>query len=128
MSVTVDQTWVYRFHDRLLLTYQQKGSLLQNLIDPGMLHANVDAAIDHHDRLGNVIANDVVIPFGQTKILNPEHSRRACTLLSSDAAVLVSDEHQLRAMVDPQNGYTNTIIYALGRRVDLHIKIGRAHV
>src|SRR3990167_8518254 len=57
----------------------------------------------------------------ETKILNPEHSRRAVTLQSSDAAVLVSDEHTLRSMVNPQNGYTNTIVYALGRRADKHI-------
>lgn len=121
MSVTVDQSWVYRFHDQLNLTYQQKGSLLENLIDPGMVHRDVGAAIDHHERLGNVIANDVIIPFGQTKILNPEHSRRAATLQSSDAAVLVSDEHTLRAMVNPQNAYTSTIVMALGRRADKHV-------
>jgi hypothetical protein len=121
LSITVDQTWVYRFHDQLLLTYQQKGSMLTNLIDGGMVHRDVHAAVDHHERLGNVIANDVVSPFGQTKILNPEHSRRAVTLVSSDAAVLVSDENTLRAMVNPQNGYTNTIVYALGRRADKHI-------
>lgn len=121
MSVTVDQAWVYRFHDQLLLTYQQRGSLLSGLIDPGMVHRGVNAAIDHHERLGNVMANDVVAPFGQTVVLNPPHSRRAVTLISSDATVLVSDEHKLRSMVDPQNGYTNTIVYALGRREDKHV-------
>lgn len=121
MSVTVDQTWVYRFHDQLHLTYQQMGSMLENLISPEMVHRDVRAAIDHHERLGNVIANDVVVPFGQTNILNPEHSRRAVTLLSSDAAVLISDEHTLRAMVDPKNGYTTTIVSALGRRADKHL-------
>lgn len=121
MSVTVDQTWIYRFHDVLMLTYQQQGSLLQNLIDPGNVHRDVGAAIDHFDRLGNVIANDVVAPFGPTVVLNPEHSRRAVTLQSSDATVLVSDENTLRAMINPTNGYLRTIVYALGRRADKHI-------
>lgn len=121
MPVTVDQAWVVRFHDQLLLTYQQMGSLLENLIDPIMVHRGVQAAIDHHERLGNVIANDVISPFGQTNILNPAHSRRAITLQSSDAAVLISDEHTLRSMVNPQNGYTRTIVGALGRRADKHI-------
>jgi hypothetical protein len=97
------------------------GSKLGKYIDPGMLHADVHGAIDHHDRLGNVMANDIISPFGQTKILNPEHSRRAVTLISSDAAVLVSDENTLRAMINPQNGYTTTIVAALGRRADKHI-------
>jgi hypothetical protein len=105
----------------LLLTYQQKGSLLQGVIAPENVHRDVQSAIDHFDRLGNVIANDVVTPFGQTQILNPAHSRRAATLQSSDAAVLVSDEHTLRSMINPQNGYTNTIVFALGRRADKHI-------
>jgi len=121
MAVTVDQAWVYRFHDQLLLTYQQKGSLLENLVDPSMVHRDVQAAIDHFERLGNVIANDVISPFGQTQILNPAHSRRAVTLQSSDAAVLLSDEHTLRSMTQPQNGYTSTIVFALGRRADKHI-------
>ncbi len=120
-SITVDQAWVYRFHDQLNLTYQQKGSLLENLIDPGMVHRDVSAAIDTHERLGNVIANDVISPFGQTKILNPAHSRRSVTLQSSDAAVLVSDEHTLRSMVHPMNGYLNTMVFAMGRRADKHI-------
>src|SRR5688572_3328520 len=111
MSVTVDQAWVYRFHDTLSLTYQQKGSLLENTIDPGMVHRGVHAAIDHHERLGNEVANDVVAPFAQTQVLNPEHSRRAVTLQSSDATVLIADEHTLRSMVDPSNGYTNTIVF-----------------
>ncbi len=121
MSVTVDQAWVYRFHDTLNITYQQQGSLLENLISPGMVHRDVHAAIDHHERLGNVIANDVVSPFGQTVVLNPPHSRRAVTLLSSDATVLVADEHTLRSMVEPTSGYTQTIVFALGRRADKHI-------
>jgi hypothetical protein len=121
MSLTVDQAWVYRFHDQLLLTYQQMKSLLENKIMPNMVHRDVHAAIDHHERLGNVIANDVVVPFGQTRVLNPEHSRRAVALQSSDATVLISDEHTLRSMVNPQNGYTQTIVAACGRRADKHI-------
>lgn len=121
MSATVDQAWVYRFHDQILLTYQQMGSQLEGLIDQGMVHRNVSAAIDHHERLGLVMANDVVNPFGQTIVLNPPHSRRAATLVSSDATVLVSDEHTLRSMANPQSPYTRTIVGAIGRRADKHI-------
>lgn len=120
-SITVNQLWTYRFHDQLHLTYQQMGSLLERTIAPEMVHRDVGAAIDHHERLGNVIANDVVIPFGQTQILNPPHSRRAVTLQSSDAAVLVSDENTLRSMVKPNNAYTRTMAYAMGRRADKHV-------
>lgn len=116
--ITADQAWVYRFHDQLHLTYQQEGSLIENLIEKSMVHRGVQAAIDHHERLGNVIANTTISPFGQTKILNPPHSRRAATLQSSDAAVLISDENTLRSMVNPQSQYTRTIVMALGRYAD----------
>lgn len=121
MAINVDQTWVPRFHDQLLLTYQQMGSEIEQFLEPYMVHRDVKGAVDHFERLGNVIANDVIVPFGQTNILNPGHSRRAVTLQSSDAAVLVSDENTLRAMVNPQDGYTRTIAYALGRRADKHV-------
>mgnify|MGYP003350667560 CR=1 FL=1 len=42
-----------------------------------MSASNVSAAIDHHERLGNVIANDVVEAFGPARHLNPAHTRRA---------------------------------------------------
>jgi len=121
MSVTVDQSWIYRFHDMIHLTYQQMSALVQGKVLPGVIHRGVKAAVDFFDRLGNVVANDVISPFGQTKILNPEHSRRATRMQSSDAAVLVSDENTLRAMTDPQNEYRDTIVAALTRRGDLHI-------
>ena len=121
MAITVDQAWTYRFHDVIHETYQQKGSLLENLIDPGMVHRGIMAAIDHHERLGNLIMNDVIVPFAQTKIANPEHSRRALTLQSSALTVLISDENSLRSMVNPQNAYTNALVYAAGRRADKHI-------
>lgn len=131
MSVTVEQHWVYRFHDTINLLYQQQGSMLENLIDPTMVHRDVRGAIDHHERMGGVIANDVINPFGPTQILNPPSSKRACTLQSSDAAVLVSDEHTLRSMVNPQSAYTKMIVWALGRRADKHIidnLVGNAQV
>lgn len=121
MSVSIDQWWVYRFHDQLNLTYQQERSLLENLIDPGMIHRDVQGAIDHHERLGNVVANDVVAPFGPMQVLNPASSRRATTLQSTDATVLISDEHTLRSMVNPRNGYMRMMAGALGRRADKHI-------
>lgn len=121
MSITADQAWVYRFHATLRLTYQQNAALLLSLLDPGMVHRDVSAAIDHHERLGNVMASDVVTPFGQVIPLNPEHSRRAVTLVSSHAIVLISDENTVRSMVELNNGYTRTLVGAMGRRDDKHI-------
>lgn len=121
MSIYADQAWVHRFHDTLLSTYQQMSSIVRGLLDPAMIHYDVSAAIDYHERLGTGIANDVVAPFAQTVAQNLNHSRRSCTLQSSDFTVLVSDENTLRSMVNPTNGYTQTILAGMNRRADLHV-------
>jgi len=121
MSIYADQAWVQRFHDTLYLTYQQLDSIVQALLSPMMIHNGVSAAVDYHERLGNGIANDVVAPFAQTVIQNLNHSRRSVIMQSSDYAVGISDENTLRSMVNPTNGYTQTILAGLKRRADLHV-------
>jgi Phage capsid protein len=121
MSFTADQAWVYRFHDTLLLTFQQMNSIVRSLLDPSMVHNDVSAAIDYHERLGNGIASDVVSPFAPTAAQNINQSRRAVTMQSSDFTVLVSDENNLRSMVNPTNGYTRTILAGCTRRADKHV-------
>lgn len=121
MSIYADQSWVQRFHDTLLITYQQMTSVVRGLLSPQMIHYDVSAAIDYHERLGNGIAIDIVAPFAQTVAQNINHSRRSVIMQSSDFTVLVSDENNLRSMVNPQNGYTQTILAGCSRRSDLHI-------
>lgn len=121
MSVTADQTWSYRFHDLIQTTFQQDEMMLLNKIDPMMVHRDIMAQVDFFERLGNVMANDVISPFGQTVRLNPAHSRRAVRLQSSDATVGISDENTLRGMVNPTSPYTFTVLAALRRRSDKHV-------
>lgn len=121
MSVYADQAWAQRFNDTLLITFQQQRSIVRTLLDPAMIHYDVSAAIDYHERLGTGIANDVVAPFAQTIAQNLNHSRRSCTMQSSDFTVLISDENTLRSMVNPTNGYTMTILAGCQRRADKHI-------
>ena len=64
-SLPVHQTRIEHFHDTLPLLYQQMDSMLRGRLDPGMVHTGLSAAVDYHDRLGNVLANDVVTPGGQ---------------------------------------------------------------
>ena len=121
MSITVDQTWIEKFHNVLHLTYQQMDSMLRSKLAPGMVHTDISAAIDYHDRLGNVVANDVVVPGGQLVPLNPVHSIRAVTVQSSEGSIRVFDENSLRAMINPTSGYTQTLAAAMQRRSDKHI-------
>lgn len=121
MPFTADQAWTYRFNDTIRLTYQQQKSIVRTLLDQAMIHYDISAAIDHHERMGTGIANDVVAPFGNTIAQNINQSRRAVTLVSSDFTVLVSDENTLRSMTNPTNGFTQTIIAGCNRRADKHV-------
>lgn len=121
MSIFADQAWVHRFHDTLLTTYQQTENLVRKLVPSQMVHLDVSAAVDYHERLGNGIANDVVAPFAPAVAANLNHSRRQCFMQSSDFIVLISDENLIRSMVNPQNGYTMTMLAAMNRRSDLHL-------
>ena len=131
MSVTVTQTWVHRFHDVVNIGYATMDSLVVNLLNEMMVHRDVRGAIDHHERLDHVIAQDMSNPFGPPVYLNPGHDKRAVTLVSSDATVLISDEHTLRGMVELKNPYTQLIIGAIKRRSDKHVidaLVGNAQV
>lgn len=131
MGLELENWWVYKFNNTIHITYQQAGSVLENRIDPGMVHRNIKANIDHHERLGLMVANDVIQPYGPTKVLNINTSRRACFLQSSDAALQISDEDTLRSMVEQQSPYTKAIVSALGRRADRHVitnAVGNAQV
>lgn len=121
MALTVDQTWFYRFHSQLKITYQQMNSMLRGRLDPAMVHPDVSAEIDHHDRLSLVVANDVVAPFGQIVPLNPTHTRRAVIPRSSEGSIRIADENTLRALINPQNAYMTILAAAMQRRSDKHI-------
>lgn len=116
--MALEQHWVYKFHDQIHLTYQQTQNLLGGTIDPSMINRDVRGAIDHHERMGAVIASDVVSPYAPVVPTVPESSKRAVTLVSTQAIVLVADEDKLRSLADPQNALTQTIVNAHKRRED----------
>jgi hypothetical protein len=131
MSVSMGQAWDLQFEAQLHLTYQQMDALVEGEIDRKYVHTGVQAAIDHFERLGNVVAHDNVVRHGQTQILNPRHSKRAVFPVSSDGAVLLANVDEVRTMVNPQNAYMQTIVAALKRRSDKHIisaALGSANV
>jgi hypothetical protein len=123
-SVSMGQAWHLQFDSVLHLTYQQMDALLEGQIDKRYVHTGVRASIDHFERLGNTVANDNVARHGQTRTVNPNHSKRAAFLVSSDAAVLLAHIDEVRTMVNPQSAYMQTIVASLKRRSDKHVIAG----
>lgn len=119
--MTLDQAWVIQFNDGYNIQLQQEESLLTGRIEPAMIHRNVRGAIDHHDRLGSLILNDVISPYGAVQPLQASHSRRAVTLLSSAGPLLFADEDTIRSMTNPDSGYRKILLAAAKRRRDKHL-------
>ena len=119
--MALDQAWVYHFNDGFLIQLQQEGSLLSGSLDPAMVKNGVRGAIDHHERLGSLMLNDVISPYAPVSPLQARHSRRAVTLQSSAGPLLFSDEDTIRSMTEPGNGYRRTLLAAAKRRKDKHV-------
>lgn len=118
MSLTVEQTWRQQYHDMLHVAFQQKNQLVRGRLLPEVIHYGVTAAKDYFDRLSNLVANQVVNPFGQTKTLNIDHTRRATTPKTYDGALLLSDENTFRSLINPVSQYREAIASALVRAGD----------
>jgi hypothetical protein len=118
MSLTIEQSWRQLYHDMLHVSFQQKNQLVRGRLLPQVIHQGATGAKDYFDRLSNLVANRVINPMGQTKVLNIDHTRRATTLKSYDGALLVSDEHNMRSMINPTSDYREAIVSALVRAGD----------
>ena len=121
MSISFGQAWDLQFEAQLHATYEQERGKLESQIDERYIHRGVKAAIDHFERLGNVVAADSPARHSQTVVLNPNHSKRACFPITSHGAVLLSNIDEVRTMVEPKNPYMTAIVTALKRRSDKHI-------
>jgi hypothetical protein len=118
MSLTIEQSWRQLYHDMIHVSFQQKNKLVRGRLLETSSHYGATAAKDYFDRLSNLVANRVINPMGATKHLNIDHTKRATTLKSFDGALLISDEHSMRAMIKPTNEYREAIVSSLVRAGD----------
>lgn len=120
-SFTVTEAFVNQYHTMLLQQYQQEKSLIENHLDPMVVHRGVKGESDSFERLGAVEATDISTRHGDTTYLNPDHSKRWDNLVASEAAILLDRPDEVRSLIDAQSGYRMTAVKALGRRADRHI-------
>lgn len=120
-NLTLDQAFVDQYHSMLQLQFRTEGSMLSKEIDPMVIHRGVKGQKDEHDRLSKTVANDIVDRDGDTRYLNPAHTRRWANLVPSDGAVLIDRQDRVRTLIDPQSSYRTVVSGALGNRSDLHI-------
>jgi len=120
-SFSITEAFVNQYHSMLLAQYQQDKSLIENHLDPMVVHRGVRGVSDSFERLGAVSAVDILTRHGDTSYLNPDHSKRWVNLVASEAAVLLDRADEVRTLIDAQSGYRDAIVRSLGRRADRHI-------
>lgn len=131
MSTSIPNAWVHAFHPMLLQTMQQTQHLVKDKLLPRVKRTGVSAAIDHWERLGNVLLQ----PVGrhtQTVELNPNHSRRGATIQTLGGGILLSPNVDVvRMLIQPQSDYRELLAAAAVQSEDQFIlaaAIGNAMV
>ena len=124
MSTSYDEALVQQFNQMLLLEFGNDKAGIESLLDPIVIHRGVSGDIDHHDRLGNVVALDIASRHGDVVPLNPEHSKRAARLVWSDAPVFLDTADQVKSLINAVNGYREMMLRSLKVRVLKHVLDG----
>lgn len=121
---TIYNAWVHQFHAMLLQVMQQKTSLVKTKLGDRSKRSGVSAVIDTWERVGNVLLQ----PIGrhtQTVQLNPNHSRRACTMQTVGGGILLSPNvDAIRMLIQPQSDYRDMLAAAAVQSIDKDILDG----
>lgn len=124
MSISIPNAWVHQFHPMLMQTMQQQTSLVKTKLGDRSKRSGVSAVIDTWERVGNVL----LAPVGrhtQTVQLNPNHSRRACTMQTVGGGILLSPNVDVvRMLIQPQSDYRELLAAAAVQSIDKDILVG----
>jgi len=74
--------------------------------------------LEFYERLDAVDAVEVTTRHGDTPLLNPEHSRRACVLTDAEYGALIDQLDRVRLLINPDDSYVTVAVQALNRRKD----------
>jgi hypothetical protein len=75
--------------------------------------------LDFYEVLDSVDAVEVTTRHGDTPILNPEHSRRACVLTDAEYGAMIDKLDRVRLLINPEDAYVTQAVSALARKKDL---------
>ena len=108
-STSFPMAYVHQFNQNILANMEQREAVVFDKIAPAVKHMGVSGAIDTWERMGGVM----LVPIGAhatTPILNPNHTRRGCTVQSIGGACLISKNVDLvRALINPQSDYVREL-------------------
>lgn len=110
----IDAAFVDGFKNNIYMLAQQTDSRLF-----GKSTNEVQASkMDFYERLAPVEAVEVTTRHGDTPILDPEHSSRACVLSDAEYGAMIDNLDKVRLLIQPENAYVSNAVSALNRRKD----------
>lgn len=117
MSLHLEQGWIQLFKDKIKLDYQQMTSLVRGNIDPEYV------AYDRSSRttwplMGPAIARERLSPFATTVPMNLARGNRETEPRTFDAVVWLSEEHDIRSLVNSMDAYRRSLVASLIRSTD----------
>jgi hypothetical protein len=114
MSNSIPVAFVNGYRNNIYMLAQQKGAKLF-----GKSRNEVQGSkLEFYERLAPVDAVEVTTRHGDTPLLDPEHSRRACVLTDAEYGALIDDLDRVRLLINPDNAYVSNAVSALNRRRD----------
>lgn len=114
MSSTVNQAYVDGFRNNVFHLAQQKGSRYRPYTRVEMQKANRE----FYERLGETEAQELTVRHGDTQYQDSVHSRRAISMRDYTWADLIDNADKLRMLLDPAGPYSQSAMWAMGRRMD----------
>lgn len=114
MAFQYDAAFVQQYNDTLIHTAQQGGSVL----GPFVRKKIVKGKSAHFDLLGPVQATKRVSRHQPTEITDPKHSRRKVTMEDWTLAMLIDEEDELRALINPTSEYAMSAAMGMGVKQD----------
>lgn len=114
MAGQIDQAFVNQFRSNVFHLSQQKGSRLRG----GVRTEIQNGQRMFFERLGQDVAIRKTSRHMDTPQIDSDHSRRANTLDDYIWADLIDEEDQIRLLIDPESGYAQASMWAMGRAMD----------
>jgi hypothetical protein len=114
MSFQITTAFVEGYKTNIIMLSQQKGSRLEGAVRNEMQNSKAD----FYERIGLVDASEILDRHGDTPQFDTPHSRRMVTLVDSEYADLIDKMDRVRLLINPDDAYVNTAVWALGRKKD----------
>jgi len=110
----ISTAFVESYRSTVRLLAQQKSSRLRKYV----YFEKCVGKTHFFEYIGEIEVNDVTTRFGDSPENNPDHVRRACTVVDRDAGTMMEKFDESKTVIDPKAKYVTAMHAAFGRKID----------